>query len=145
MKPFLMLIAIAMLPAACLGEDFQGYELANIRVIDGDTIEADVLLPWSITLRQQPIRASDYDAWESSKRRRSVEVTDEEVRRGKIATEQLRGLAMRATIYALPASEGRDNYGRILARLYYVDDQGRTESIAQMMHRGRHVRVRTID
>jgi endonuclease YncB( thermonuclease family) len=145
MKPILIALLIVVLPAVCQGEDFNGYQLTNIRVIDGDTIEADILLPWSITLRQQGIRASDYDAWESSKRRRSVEVTDEEVRRGKIATEQLRGLAMRATIYALPDKEPRDNYGRILARLYYVDEEGRTESIAQMMTRGRHVRTQSID
>lgn len=141
MKHVLIIFVFAVLQAMCLGEDFNGYQLENIRVIDGDTIEADVLLPWGITLRQQGIRASDYDAWESSKRRRSVEVTDEEVRRGKIAAEQLRGLAQRATIYALPAKEPRDNYGRILARLFYVDDQGQTESIAQLMTRGRHVRT----
>ena len=66
--------------------------LSNIRVIDGDTVEADIHLPLDIVVQKQSIRLAGYDAWESSKRRRSVNVTDEEVIKGKEATEALEAL-----------------------------------------------------
>jgi len=49
---------------------------------DCDTFKADILLPWGVTLRDRTIR-TDYDAWEVNRVRRTVEVTDEEIRRGK--------------------------------------------------------------
>jgi endonuclease YncB( thermonuclease family) len=104
------------------------YELDNIRVIDGDTVEADILFPLGLTLRGEYIRFSDYDAWESSKRRRSVVVTDEEVIKGKQATALLIDLIDNKMVVLMLASGERDNYGRVLGRAaVYADDGSRTE------------------
>ena len=106
------------------------YELDNIRVIDGDTVEADILFPLGVTLRGEHIRFSDYDAWESSKRRRSVNVTDAEVVKGKKATALLIDLIEGKMVVLMLAQGERDNYGRILGRAaVYADDGSRTELI----------------
>lgn len=106
------------------------YELDNIRVIDGDTIEADILFPLGVTLRGEYIRFSDYDAWESSKRRRSIKVTDAEVVKGKKATALLIDLIEDKMLVLMLAQGERDNYGRILGRAaVYADDGSRTELI----------------
>ena len=96
----------------------------NIKVLDGDTIVTDISFPWHVTLKAETIRAGDYDAWESSKKRQSVTVTDEEVRKGKIAADDLRELLKTGTLYLSPLpNEDRDNYGRILATLLLVDSK----------------------
>ena len=109
------------------------YELDNIRVIDGDTIEADILFPLGVTLRGEYIRFSDYDAWESSKRRRAVNVTDEEVVKGKQATAMLIKFLDDKTLVLELAEGARDNYGRVLGRgIVYAEDRTRTELIEFM-------------
>lgn len=96
----------------------------NVKVTDGDTIDCDICFPWHVTLKGETIRAGDYDAWESSKKRQSVKVTDDEVRRGKIAADDLRELLKTGTLYLSPLpNEDRDNYGRILATLLLVDNK----------------------
>lgn len=137
----LALFLSLLLANVAIANDFPGFPLQNIRVIDGDTIQADIVLPWAVTLRAQMIRASDYDAWESTKRRQSVEVTDEEVRLGERATEALDRLQKGTTLYARPDTEPRDNYGRVLARLYYEDRDGRLHAVADVMRDGGHLRT----
>lgn len=106
------------------------YELDNIRVIDGDTIEADILFPLGVTLRGEYIRFSDYDAWESSKRRRSVKVTDQEVSRGKRATALLREFFSDKMVVLVLDKGMRDSYGRVLGRsAVYAHDGQRTETV----------------
>jgi len=93
------------------------YALDNIRVVDGDTFQADILLPWGVTLRQQKIRSLGYDAWESNKKRRSVNVTDAEVVKGKVAAAAVRKLFTTARVSCSPGKRDRDRYGRILATI----------------------------
>jgi endonuclease YncB( thermonuclease family) len=108
------------------------------RVIDADTVNADVNLPWDVTLRNQTVRASDYDAWESTKRRRSVEVSDEEVEKGKLAIEEFKKLlAGSSAFYMVPA--GKDVYGRLLAKWIIVKD-GRIVNVAAWAEKNGHVR-----
>ena len=71
-------------------------------------------MDWDITLRFQSIRMVDYDAWESSKIRRSVNVTDEEVRKGKLETIDLREHLRGKVLMISP--KGRDHYGRLLGK-----------------------------
>lgn len=97
-----------------------GIELRNVGVVDGDTIHADLLLPYGIVLEKQTIRASDYDAWESRKIRRSVgPISDAEIARGKRAKEHLQRLVSDGPIYLeAPGKneEQRDSYGRLLGK-----------------------------
>ena len=115
------------------------YELTNVRVVDGDTLEADINFPMNITLRSETIRCSDYDAWESSKRRRSVTVTDDEVAMGKSATAALNKLLSSGSMLVQLESNERDVYGRVLARLF-VRSEGTLVSVASWMKEQGHVR-----
>ena len=116
------------------------YKLRNVRVVDGDTLEADIDLPMRVTLRQESIRCVDYDAWEASKRRRSVNVTDEEVVKGKAATEALKSLIASGQLVVQLEEEDRDVYGRVLARLY-VEREHELICVADWMTENGHVRL----
>ena len=118
------------------------YRVRNVRVVDGDTLEADIDLPMRVTLRQEMIRCTDYDAWESSKRRRSVNVTDEEVVKGKAATEALKSLIASGQLMVQLEEDDRDVYGRILARLF-VARNNNLLSVADWMETNNHTRKET--
>lgn len=94
----------------------EGWLLTNVRVVDGDTVEADIHLGLNFVLEGEKIRAADYDAWECSKRRRTVEITDDEVRKGKRAKAYLEGLLSAGEI-RLKSTGNRDAYGRLLGVL----------------------------
>ena len=111
------------------------FALVNIRVVDGDTIDADIpvgLDNW--ILIDQRIRFADIDCWEASKNRRSVEVTDKEVAMGKEATEFLRKLLAEADhVVGMPDFKQRDAYGRRLMYLW-VDGTRVAETLRQAGH-----------
>ena len=116
--------------------------LSNIRVIDGDTVEADIQLPLDIVVQKQSIRLAGYDAWEASKRRRSVNVTDEEVIKGKEATEALEALLASGSvsIKMLP-KRSRDSYGRVLGEAFvYWADSAEPISVKDHMIKNGHSR-----
>jgi endonuclease YncB( thermonuclease family) len=115
------------------------YRLRNVRVVDGDTLEADIDLPMRVTLRQEMIRCVDYDAWESSKHRRSVNITDEEVVKGKAATEALKSLITSGHLMVRLEEDDRDVYGRILASLF-VARNNNLLSVADWMEANNHTR-----
>jgi len=122
----------SMLAATPLAEN--EYPLESIRVVDADTIDADIMLPLGVTLTGTRIRLSDFDAWESSKRRRSVTVTDEEVVKGKQATVLLEKLVQDSERSALLLAEGdRDVYGRVLGRMVVYKDDGSKVFVADFM------------
>jgi len=111
--------------------------LSNIRVIDGDTLEADIQLPLDLVVQKQSIRLTGYDAWEASKRRRSVNVTDEEVIKGKEATEALKALLASGSVSIKILNEKvRDSYGRVLgeAFVYWVDANEEVQAISVKDH-----------
>lgn len=115
--------------------------LSNIRVIDGDTVEADIEMPLSIVLRSQNIRFTGYDAWEASKRRRSVNVTDEEVVKGKRAAKALESFLKSGTVVVdLCSLEQRDSYGRVLATAFVVWGDSEKLSVADHMIKNGHTR-----
>jgi endonuclease YncB( thermonuclease family) len=126
-----------------------------LEVKDGDTISADLLLPWGVTLSDQDVREQTYDAWEASKRRRSEaagEITDAEVEKGKAATAALKHLLEDARVFLEPSNRkrqdqsklgdklgDRDNYGRVLGKLW-VARGGKWIDIGAEMKRGGHLR-----
>lgn len=118
------------------------YEITVRRVKDGDTLVADIHLPFDITLRKQDIRCNDYDAWESSRARRSVEVTDAEIERGKAAAADLKKLLDSADrVWIRPdEDDARDVYGRILGGIA-IEKDGRKFSLAAWMSERGHLRT----
>ena len=112
------------------------YSIRNIRVIDGDTIECDIDLGFNVILNDQKVRLMGYDSWEISKRRKTVTVTDEEIRKGEIAKQTLIDLINKyhdpRIIYY-----GKDNYGRWLL---YLRLNNNTIRLEQWMMEHGHTR-----
>lgn len=112
------------------------------RIKDGDTGQVDIILPFppGLILEDQDCRFQGYDAWESSKRRTAVRVTDEEVRKGKIAAAALTELAANADkAYLAPVAEGQFSYGRQEGYLILWDD-GKEIDVAAWMKSHGHCR-----
>jgi hypothetical protein len=93
-------------------------DIKSIHVLDADTIRADVLMPWGVTLRGRTIRL-DFDAAETSRIRQGVHITDAEIERGKDATESLLYLLKHSEAgYLVPMKRSQDNFGRLLGGLF---------------------------
>ena len=135
----LLVLMLLLLP--CVPLLAEGYLAKGVRVIDGDTLKVETLmLPWDVALTNQRIRIADFDAWESSYRRRSVNVPDEEVKKGKQATEDLKELVAEAQVFILPYKKrSRDVYGRILATIEIKKDNQTIQLKDWMRERG-HLR-----
>ena len=135
------LLVLMLLVLPCVPLLAEGYLAKGVRVIDGDTLKVETLmLPWDVALTNQRIRIADFDAWESSYRRRSVNVTDEEVKKGKQATEDLKELVAEAQVFILPYKKrSRDVYGRILATIEIKKDNQTIQLKDWMRERG-HLR-----
>lgn len=133
----LAFLAFAPLPEADAPECW--CRVSDPFVQDCDTIHGDVLLPWGVTLRNQAIRANDYDAYESSKRRQSVNVTDAEVVKGKAATAALSALLKGGDLYVSPGKRDRDVYGRLLGSFVVVKG-GKRVRLADWAEENGHIR-----
>lgn len=97
------------------------YALNIVDIHDGDTIKADILLSeFNITLNKQILRAKSYDAYELTKVRHTVTVTDEEIKLGLLARNYVRDLSKKYTFYIV-SNGSRDVYGRILVEIWLSD------------------------
>ncbi len=111
------LIVLGLL-AGFFGHRAAAAECRNIRVLDGDTLVADLSLGFDVVLHQQTIRIHNYDAWETSYRRQTIEYATDEMAKGalaKAALEKLLGSASKVTVQEVA---GRDPYGRRLLEIY---------------------------
>lgn len=113
-------------------------EVEVIAIHDGDTIKARIDLGWGVSITDT-VRFLDFDAWEITKQRRTVDVTDEEVKKGKIAKEALIAMLKDRKVYCLRTGK-REVYGRILTKLYYVDKNGKLIDVSQAMKESGHER-----
>jgi|TARA_R110000796_G_scaffold35057_1_gene90338 micrococcal nuclease len=92
------------------------YSVKVVKVIDGDTIDVDIDLGFSVVLAKQRVRLHGIDTPESRTR-------DKE--------EKARGLLSKAFLLALCPigstihlhSHGKGKFGRILGEIYEVDDK----------------------
>lgn len=92
------------------------YSVKVVKVIDGDTIDVDIDLGFSVVLAKQRVRLHGIDTPESRTR-------DKE--------EKVRGLLSKAFLLALCPigstihlhSHGKGKFGRILGEIYEVDDK----------------------
>lgn len=135
-----LFVFVALLPiTAHAVEPVNRYLLTDVRVTDGDTVTADVQLGYGVTLDDERIRFTGFDAWEASYSRRSVTVTPAEIERGKAATAYLRDLARGGRLYLTPGREYRDHYGRLLGAAIVVQD-GRVARLEDLMRQGGHCR-----
>ena len=115
------------------------YRVTDIRVIDGDTIEGDIKFPLNVTLTDVIIRFEDFDAWESSKRRRTVVVTDEEVKLGISATKFITRLLDDNLIFIELDGDDRDVYGRVLTTAI-IESENSVTRLKDMMQENDFIR-----
>lgn len=109
-----------------------------IEVKDGDTVTARIELGWGVSLVDD-VRLLDLDAWETSKRRKTVMVSDEEIVKGKIAKEFLADLVKGRQLYCLRTNQ-REVYGRILTKFYFYDRDNKLVDVSATMKENGHER-----
>lgn len=112
-------------------------ELKNVH--DGDTITATVIMDFDVAIYSKPIRFYGFDAWETTRQRQSVTVTDEEIVKGKLAKEYLIKLVANSKLYLEPKESGYDKYGRILGTVYVLKDN-KLVSLSELMIKAGHQR-----
>ena len=108
-------------------------------VHDGDTFTCNIDLGWGHTW-SHVIRIEGFDAWELTKVRRTVEVSDEEIIKGKEARDALQSiLKLTNGVVYLRESKSHDPYGRLLVKAF-VERQGEFVNVGDLMQEGGHGR-----
>lgn len=95
------------------------YTVTGIKVKDGDTFVCSIDLGFGVALINQTIRCSDYDAWESSTKRKTITYATDELAKGLLAKKELIDYLNQAKVIEI-TDGGKDVYGRLLA-VVYVD------------------------
>lgn len=131
------MLAACCAPAIAAGQERPRYLVSQISTADADTVQGDIHLGWGVLLDDEKIRFSSYDAWETSKRRQAVRVTDEEIIKGQRATAELQRQLATGQLYI--EDEGRDVYGRILGRPLILRE-GRWLDLGEIMTAKGHAR-----
>ena len=99
------------------------YKLSNIRVIDGDTIEATLDLGFKVYIRRT-IRLVNVDAWE---------MRGPNKEKGKKAKAYLKSLIKNSNFYCLVShKDKKGKYGRILGTLW-LDNNGALRNANEIM------------
>ena len=99
------------------------YPLQIKRVKDGDTLVGTIKLPWNTGLIDVSIRCAGYDAFEITKKRKSVVFTDNEIENGQKATNYLNKLILKSTNCCIsPSTQEFDCYGRVFGFVYLKID-----------------------
>jgi hypothetical protein len=137
----LIAVFVALLVTSEAQENW--YRLERVDAHDADTVKADVIFPWGVTLREQAIRLHGADAYEVTRTRRTVgNITDEEIRKGKKALAEFQALLAKGRLEVSPLTyEGTDSvYGRIEARWRIVHPDGTTTDVAAWIKARGHER-----
>lgn len=118
--------------------------MSNIRVIDGDTIDSDIDLGFSISIRRR-IRLLGIDAPETrlQSKIKDLTVREKEKQLGIDSKDFLTKICNSNQIYLL--SQNLDKYGRVLGEIFYIEDDLGVEenyiSINQLMVSEGHATV----
>jgi endonuclease YncB( thermonuclease family) len=132
---FIGALAIAGLNTA-LGEEMtQTYYVDKLKVIDGDTIEAEIEVPYIdkvLSFRSEKVRFVGYDAYES-KHRPGTEVSEAEKRKGRLAAAELDALLRKGRLLITIEHPFRDSFGRILARGQVRQSNGKPIPVDEWM------------
>ncbi len=132
---------LVLLLLLCSSAQANEYEVLVERAIDVDTVYGTVLFDWGVAWRGR-IR-SNFDGWESNGIRFGLANTSpEEIRKGKVATEALRGLLRGSKLYITPpAGKSRIGlYGRPGGSWRVVTEAGKSIQVKQWMKVRGHLR-----
>lgn len=122
-------------------------ECKYLRIHDADTFMADIYLGFGVVLKDRVIRIAEYDAWEVSRNRRTLKLTDEqwleEITKGKAAKLALEELIGEADKVEVQEVAEKDPYGRLLLRVY-ADGVSVGETLRAQGHERTEKRVSTL-
>jgi hypothetical protein len=100
-----------------------GYcRITRFELHDGDTFRrADLQLPYAFVWSDREIRVDGFDAWETSRGRRTVgEITEAELAKGKLATQDAADcLAQADAVYLQAEVRPRWTYERLLGTVWF--------------------------
>lgn len=116
----------------------QRYSIQISRVIDGDTIQGTIQLPWAISMSNRIVRLLDYDAWETRH-----PASDDEIAKGLVAKTTLQGLIKQIPIAVIETGlRSFDDFGRVLGRLILINEKGVELNIADYMKQNGHTKIK---
>ena len=121
-KYLLATIAALALLAGSLTANAKGAEAKNIRVIDGDSFACDIDLGFGTMKPDQRVRVYGFDAWESTKVRKSLNLSsaewEQENRKGVIAKRSLENLLKFAKVVRLHEVGHEQSFSRWVVEVY---------------------------
>ncbi len=111
-------LALSLLLIATPASAENRYPARVVSIADADTFTLAIAFEWGVGYTG-PVRVANFDAFEVSRRRRTVKVSDAELVKGKAARDLVVAWFARAkSIEVIPdASRRRDVYGRPLVRV----------------------------
>lgn len=88
---------------------------------DADTFDLAINIDdFDIILHSQKVRVENYDSCEVNRVRKTVNITDEELLRGKQARDYVAMIIQKYNVYIVTKNK-RDAYGRLLCKVYISD------------------------
>lgn len=123
---------------ACLIESYEWH--------DADTpVRCLVRQYWGVRLYEvKGCRDEEYDAWEVGARG-GANVTESEKEKGRKALADLRVLSVNRSLYIAPKGAGqRDDFGRLLGKLYLVGGDGKAIRLRDWAEANGHVRGKAV-
>jgi len=105
--------------------------LSNVFVHDGDTLSADVSMPYGLCWTGRKIRVLNFDAFESSQARRTVEFVPDELMLGKRATAAaIKCLAEADAVFIEATPDLETTWDRMLGAIWF-DPPGEDSTLVE--------------
>ncbi len=125
---YLIAIIVALVYVACVVKACYSAEARSIIVLDGDTFRSDLHLGFDVVLHDQTVRIHNFDAWEVSRKRRTVTIDNAELEKGEKAKQALAAMLHSAKRVEVVESGERDPYGRRSCAVY-VDGKSAVDAL----------------
>lgn len=103
------------------------YQANLVKIVDGDTLDADIDLGFSVWVRKR-IRLVNIDTWESRTRDK------EEKKKGLAAKARLKELVKENKNQFILTSHGLGKFGRVLGEIFLDDDRNVNDILIEEGH-----------
>ena len=103
------------------------YQANLVKIVDGDTLDADIDLGFSVWVRKR-VRLVNIDTWESSTRDK------EEKKKGLAAKARLKELIKENKNQFIITSHGLGKFGRVLGEIFLDDDRNVNDILIEEGH-----------
>ena len=103
------------------------YQANLVKIVDGDTLDADIDLGFSVWVRKR-VRLVNIDTWESRTRHK------EEKKKGLAAKARLKELIKENKNQFIITSHGLGKFGRVLGEIFLDDDRNVNDILIEEGH-----------